>query len=66
MLRAAQFWADARDMGKPTADDAALDCDRILAAQAEDLVLRGDDALVATTNVRHLSLFTRARFWKEI
>lgn len=32
MQRAAQFWADARRRGRPTADPKGLDCDVILAA----------------------------------
>ena len=34
MLKAAQFWASARKMGRQSADDASLDADMILAAQA--------------------------------
>jgi predicted nucleic acid-binding protein len=59
--RAAEFWADARNRGTPTADDKALDGDVILAAQAERL-----GAIVATENVSHLSLFVTAKDWKDI
>ncbi len=66
MLRAAEFWAQARNMGKPTASDAVLDGDMILAAQAA--VLAGDSyqIIVATTNPRHLDLFVDARLWSDI
>ncbi len=66
MLKAAEFWAQARNMGRPTASDAALDGDMILAAQAA--VLAGDSyqIIVATTNPRHLDLFVDARLWSEI
>lgn len=66
MLRAAHFWAEARNMGKPTAEDARLDCDMILSAQAYELGRGGDEVVIATTNVRHLDLFAQARHWKEI
>ena len=61
MLQAAQFWAQARQRGQPTADPQALDGDVILAAQA--LAVNG---LVATENVGHLSRFVEARPWQAI
>jgi predicted nucleic acid-binding protein len=66
MLQAAQFWAQARQMGKPTANDAALDGDVILAAQSYSLSILGYNAVIATTNVRHLSLFVKAEQWDAI
>jgi predicted nucleic acid-binding protein len=66
MLRAAEFWATARKMGRQSADAAALDADMILVAQAGALARDGDDTVIATTNVRHLTLFAPARIWREI
>ena len=66
MLLAAQFWAQARQRGRPTASDAALDADVILAAQAVLLASDTDQVLIATTNVDHLSPFADARLWQEI
>lgn len=65
MKLAAQFWAETRQSGRATTDDRHFDCDVILAAQAE-LLRREDRAcVVATTNIRHLSLFVPARRWDE-
>lgn len=61
MLRAAELWAEARQKGRPTAMDPALDIDVILAAQAERV-----GAMVATENVGHLSLFVEAKSWRDI
>lgn len=61
MRRAAKLWAQPRARGRPTADPAALDCDVIIAAQAESL-----GAVVATENARHLALFVDARHWRDI
>jgi predicted nucleic acid-binding protein len=63
MLLAAQLWADARNRGKPTADRNALDGDVILAAQAILEVNAGNEVVIATTNVGHLSQFVDAREW---
>lgn len=66
MLLAAEYWARVRRQGRPTADDRALDGDVILAAQATILAQQGDEVVIATTNVRHLSLFAEAREWQDI
>ncbi|MBD2774638.1 type II toxin-antitoxin system VapC family toxin [Iningainema tapete] len=66
MLQAAEFWAQARQRGIPTADPKALDGDVILAAQATLVETEGDAVVVATTNVGHLSQFVNAREWREI
>jgi len=66
MRKAAEFWATARRMGRQSAADAALDADMILAAQAALLTRDDEQAIITTTNVRHLDLFTAARSWEEI
>lgn len=62
--QAAQFWADARRAGLPTAGPAELDADVILAAQA--VTLGDPTAVVATANVGHLARFVRAELWQNI
>lgn len=64
MRRAAEFWAQARREGRPTADDKALDGDVILAAQA--MTLGVTDVMIAMTNVAHLSRFAPAALWTDI
>ena len=66
MLQAAEFWAQARRLGRKTADDPSLDADMILAAQATSLQNAEDEVFIATTNPRHLELFAKARHWKDI
>lgn len=66
MLKAAEFWAQARRIGKQTAGNSSLDADVILAAQAAILVAAGHSVIVATTNVKHLDIFVEARLWNDI
>jgi hypothetical protein len=66
MLKAAEFWATARKLGRQSAGDASLDADMILAAQASAMARDGEETVIATTNVRHLALFASARIWREI
>lgn len=61
MHRAAELWAETREVGLPTAAEQALDGDVILAAQA---ALVG--GTVVTTNRKHLSQFVPAKEWTEI
>lgn len=61
MRKAAEFWAEVRRQGLPTADRHALDCDVILAAHTAAI-----GGIVATENVGHLSRFVEARHWREI
>jgi predicted nucleic acid-binding protein len=66
VLRAAELWAQARKLGKPTASDQSLDADVIIAAQASLLIEDGDAVTVATHNVNHLSRFVPAARWQDI
>lgn len=66
MLKAAEYWAVARQRGRPTAPDQALDCDMILSAQAFVAGQHGDETVIATMNLDHLSRFSDARLWQEI
>jgi predicted nucleic acid-binding protein len=67
-FRAAEFWALLRRMGVPTGSDAALDADAILAGCAATVGRPGDEVIVASNNVRHLSRFPGidAREWMSI
>src|SRR5271157_3741961 len=56
----------ARNAGYATADDSALDCDVILAAQALLVAEDGFEVIVATRNVGHLGRFVDAREWQTI
>lgn len=66
MLKAAEFWAVARNSGRPSADDAALDADVILAAQAAVMAQGETQPVIATTNARHLEIFADARDWRDV
>lgn len=64
MRNAALFWAEARRMGQPTASDAALDGDMILVGQWQSL--NDSNAIIATTNVQHISRFANTALWEDI
>jgi predicted nucleic acid-binding protein len=64
--QAAIFWADARRLGLPTASPDALDADVILAACAATIGQPGDQIIVATGNIGHLSRYCDARLWTTI
>ena len=66
ILLAAELWAEAMRIGKPTADAKALDGDVILSAQARLLSSEDVEVIVATTNVAHLERFIRALTWQSI
>ncbi len=61
MRKAAEFWADLRRRGLPTAADDSLDADAILAAQVALIGGPGDTVTVATSNARHLRALCRYR-----
>ncbi|MFM9964078.1 MAG: PIN domain-containing protein [Planctomycetaceae bacterium] len=61
--KAAECWAEARQQGRQTASDQSLDADVLLAGQALTL---GDEVIIATTNVGHLSRFVAAEEWHNI
>ncbi len=60
LLKAAEFWADARWRGIPTADAASLDIDVILAAQTWMYSNEGESTVIATLNKKHLAQFVPA------
>ena len=68
MRDAAALWAEARNRGFPTAHDAALDGDVLLAAQARRIAATtpAESVIVATTNVAHLKRLVEAHLWADI
>lgn len=64
MRRAALLWAEARQQGRPAADNKALDADMILSAQA--IVQCSHNFVIATTNVKHFPLDVPADTWQNI
>jgi predicted nucleic acid-binding protein len=68
MRLAAEYWAEVRRGGLPTASDLSLDADCIVAAQAALLCGHGDVMTIATRNPNHLNRFPSidAREWEQI
>jgi hypothetical protein len=65
---AADTWATARSSGQPTAGEFNLDADMIICATWQDLASRypGQEVVIVTTNVRHLSRFATALIWQDL
>jgi predicted nucleic acid-binding protein len=61
MLKAAEFWAEARRHGS---HEHSLDADMILAAQAVTCTTRS--VVVASMNAKHLRHFVSANRWEDI
>lgn len=57
MQQAAELWAWTRNKGKPTASNDSLDGDVILVSQAIIQLSNFDKITIATTNIKHISLF---------
>jgi predicted nucleic acid-binding protein len=66
LLKAAEFWAEARWRGQPTAHPESLDVDVILAAQAWACQEADEAVIVVTLNQKHLEQFVRAEHWRDI
>lgn len=66
MQRAADLWAQARRAGLTTGDPKKLDIAVILAAQGLTLGVSPSTAIVATSNVSHLTRFLPADNWSNI
>jgi predicted nucleic acid-binding protein len=66
--KAAEFWAEVRRVGKPTADPKALDADAIIAGMAATIGEPWDHVTIATTNAGHFGRFPGidAREWSSI
>lgn len=64
MRRAADLWAQARQVGRPTAGDNTIDGDMILIAQAQTLAL--PNTVIATANLGHFQAYTAAELWWNI
>ena len=63
---AADLWAKSRQQGQLTAAPTALDIDVILAAQVLSSGALPHDAIVVTSNSKHLSQFINAKHWNDV
>lgn len=77
ILLAAQLWAEARQVGRPTAGAEALDADALITAQARVLIPAAyglSSAVIATLNVGHMAALANvgptppvpAELWSDI
>jgi hypothetical protein len=65
---AANLWAEASSLGRQTSDPKNIDVDMIISAQYQMLCddYPGQRVIVATTNLKHLSIFCEAANWQDI
>jgi predicted nucleic acid-binding protein len=65
---ASEIWSLSRLQGSPTASETSLDIDIIISAHWQLLKqqFEGRYVVIATTNVKHLSLFAEAQEWYSI
>jgi predicted nucleic acid-binding protein len=65
---AAKLWAKASTSGQTTRDEKDIDFDIIISAQYQILCNEhpGQQVIVATTNLKHLSIFCEAANWQDI
>ncbi len=65
---AAELWARASTSGRTTRDEKDIDIDIIISAQYQLIrdEFPGRKVVVATTNLKHLSLFCDAANWRDI
>lgn len=68
MRHASELWANSRRQGMPTADEKNIDADVIISAQCQLFQQEnlGQNLIIATTNVKHLSRFLEAKEWQNI
>jgi predicted nucleic acid-binding protein len=65
---AAKLWARASTSGQTTRDEKDIDIDIIISAQYQLLrnEFPGQQVIMATTNLKHLSIFCEAAHWRDI
>jgi predicted nucleic acid-binding protein len=65
---AAEIWAEAAADGRTTRDDKNIDVDIIISAHYQLLVDThlGQQVIVATKNLKHISRFCQAANWQDI
>jgi predicted nucleic acid-binding protein len=65
---AAEIWAEVATGGRTTRDDKNIDVDIIISAHYQILVdlYQGQQVIVATKNLKHISQFCAAANWQDI
>ncbi len=66
MHLAANYWAETRNMHRPTTGPKDIDADMILIAQAKQLETDYSQVVIATDNIQDFVYFIEARSWIDI